>query len=480
MDSFWILFVAIFDALLIAGALFMLIRDGSKPVRVWSWILLIVFLPYIGSIAYFSLGMNLRKRKLFDLKRKIDYDQFENFVAESSAIAEEEVIDRGDVTTKYIHLIRLLTRVNSSIISFNNSIRILNDGPDTFEAIFEACEQAEQYIHLQYYIFIKGDLADRFAEIFERKIKQGVQVRLIYDAVGSFESNQRHLRRMREIGVQVEAFMPVRFGRLARLNYRNHRKILIVDGRVGFTGGINVDDKYISGDKALGHWTDTHLRIEGMSVNFLHFVFLTDWLFVSKENLISRSMLRQFDFVGDTPVQIVSSGPDTDYPNILQQYLYILYQAKKYVYIVNPYLVPDATLSMALKTVALSGIDVRIIVPARSESPMIHWTVRSYFGRFLSTGVKIYLYQKGFIHSKVIISDDHICSIGTANLDIRSFEQNFEVNALIYDRKVTMEMKEQITKFKEDSHLLTLEEHDARSDFDRIREKLARLSSPLM
>ena len=480
MDSFWILFVAIFDALLIAAALFMLIRDGSKPVRVWSWILLIVFLPYIGSIAYFSLGMNLRKRKLFDLKRKIDYDQFENFIERYSAIAEEAVLARNDVTTKYIHLIRLLTKVNSSIISFNNNVRILNDGPDTFEAIFEACEEATEFIHLQYYIFIKGELADRFIEIFEKKIKEGVSVRLIYDAVGSFEPRQKHLRRLRQIGVQVEAFMPVRFGRLARLNYRNHRKILIVDGKVGFTGGINVDDKYIKGDPLLGHWADTHLRIEGLSVNYLHFVFLSDWLFVSKENLIKPEMFKQFESIGDTPVQIVSSGPDTDYPNILQQYLYILYEAKKYVYIVNPYLIPDATLSMAIKTVALSGIDVRIILPSKSESSMIHWTVRSYFGRFLSTGVKIYLYQEGFIHSKVIISDDHICSIGTANLDIRSFEQNFEVNALIYDRKVSLEMKAQFAKYQQESKLLTLEEHDRRSDLDRAKEKLARLSSPLM
>ena len=480
MVEIWIYIGSALGFLLAATAIIMAIKDGSKPIRIWSWILLILFLPYAGSLLYFSFGMNLRKKKLFDLKREIDYEQFEKFIDTHSAVAEEAVIARDDVTTKYIHLIRLLTKVNSSIISFNNNVRILHDGPDTFQSIFEACEQAKEFIHLQYYIFIKGDLADRFVEIFEEKIKEGVEVRLIYDAVGSFEPRQKHLQRMREIGVKVEPFMPVRFGRLARLNYRNHRKILVVDGRVGFTGGINVDDKYIKGDPALGHWTDTHLRLEGMAVNYLHFVFLSDWLFVSKENLITAEMYREFEPMGNTPAQIVSSGPDTDYPNILQQYLYILYQAKDYVYIVNPYLVPDATLSMALKTVALSGIDVRIILPERSESAMIHWTVRSYFGRFLSSGVKIYLYQKGFIHSKVIISDDHICSIGTANLDIRSFEQNFEVNALIYDRDTTLEMKEQIHQFEQDSHELTLEEHDQRRNVDRVREKLARLASPLM
>jgi cardiolipin synthase len=274
--------------------------------------------------------------------------------------------------------------------------------------------------------------------------------------------------------------MPIRFGKLARVNYRNHRKILVVDGKVGFTGGINVDDKYIHGDPALGHWTDTHLQVDGMGVNFLHFVFLTDWLFVSGENLINRSAYKELPEMGNTPMQIVASGPDTDYPGILQQYLYILYGAKDYVYIVNPYIIPDATLSMALKSVAMSGVDVRIVVPANSESKSIHWTVRSYFGRFLKAGVKIYLYREGFIHSKVLISDDRVCSIGTANMDIRSFEQNFEVNALMYDPKVTLDMKAQFEDYLGRSDLLTLEQHDKRSTSDRVKERLARLFSPLM
>ncbi|MGB5459453.1 MAG: phospholipase D-like domain-containing protein, partial [Eudoraea sp.] len=224
----------------------------------------------------------------------------------------------------------------------------------------------------------------------------------------------------------------------------------------------------------------THIKIQGMSVNLLHFVFLSDWLFVTRENLIKPDIFKLMDKIGDTPVQIVSSGPDADYPNILQQYLYILYQAKEYVYIVNPYLVPDSTLSLAIKTAALSGIDVRIIVPRNSESAMIHWAVQSFFSRFLTAGVKIYLFQEGFIHSKVIISDDSVCSIGTANLDVRSLEQNFEVNALIYSKEETISMKRQFSSFQKNSKQLTLEEHSARPQIDRVKEKLARLSSPLM
>lgn len=461
-------------------AIYILIKDGQSPVRIWTWILIILVFPILGVVLYVFFGMNLRKQKMFDLKKEIDYDQFEKFIDRYSEEAEQKILIRDDVTTRYIHLIRLLTRVNSSLLTFNNKVKILNDGPETFEAIFEACEKAERYIHLQYYIFIDGELADRFATLFEKKIKRGVEVRLIYDALGSWDLSNKMISRFREIGVKLFPFMPVRFGRLARLNYRNHRKILIVDGIIGFTGGINVDDKYIKGDEDLGHWTDTHLMIHGMSVNFLHFVFLSDWLFVTGENLIKPEMFNIMDPIGETPVQIVSSGPDADYPNILQQYLYILYQAKEYVYIVNPYLIPDSRLSMAIKTVALSGIDVRIIVPRNSESSMIHWTVQSFFGRFLNAGVKIYLFQEGFIHSKVIISDDSVCSIGTANLDIRSFEQNFEVNALIYDKEVTMTMKKQFSLFQNNSKPLTLEEHASRPNIDRVKEKLARLSSPLM
>ncbi|MEN8799302.1 MAG: PLDc N-terminal domain-containing protein, partial [Flavobacteriaceae bacterium] len=237
MNELWVYISTLVDVVVVCIALFLLIKDGSKPIRIWSWILLIIFLPFIGSIAYFSLGMNLRKKKIFNFKSEIDYDQFEKFIARYSAIAEEKVITRADITTKYIHLIRLLTRVNSSLISFNNKVHILHDGPNTFESIFEACEQAKEYIHLQYYIFIDGLLVDKFISLFKKKIEEGVEVRIIYDAVGSWDLSNKNIRRFEEIGVKIFAFMPVRFGRLARLNYRNHRKILIVDGLVGFTGG---------------------------------------------------------------------------------------------------------------------------------------------------------------------------------------------------------------------------------------------------
>ncbi len=461
-------------------ALYFLIADGSRPIRIWAWILVILFLPLLGATLYYFFGVNLRKRKIFNLKKVIDYNQFEEFISTHGKKIEQEIEDRKGITSTYLNLIKLLAKTNGSLLTFNNKVKILSDGPETFETIFEACRRAKEYIHLQYYIFLDGELADQFYDIFSTKIKEGVAIRLIYDHLGSWEISHDFLRRLKEIGVKVYPFMPVKFGALAKVNYRNHRKILIVDGKVGFTGGINVDDKYIHDDPRLGHWTDTHIRIEGMSVNFLHFIFLCDWQFVSEENLIDASVFSFMRPIATTPVQIVSSGPDTDYSNILQQYLYILYQANKYVYIVNPYIVPDVTLRAAIKTVALSGIEVRMIVPEKSESSIIHWTVRSFFSEFLQAGVQIFLYKKGFVHSKIILSDDSVCSVGTANLDIRSFEQNFEVNALIYEKNTTMQLKSQFYSFLSDSDQLYPVNYSKRPTIHKVKEKLARLTSPLM
>ena len=279
----WIAILFITHITLNLFALYALIKDGSRPVRVWAWILIITFLPVLGVTLYYFFGVNLRKRKLFNLKKVIDYQQFENFITHYSKEIEKKVLQRKDVTTMYLNLIRLLTRTNGSLLTFNNRIQILNDGSETFEAIFDQCEKAQAYIHLQYYLIRDGDLTDRFKQIFSRKLKEGVKVRLLYDHLGSWDLSNEYVEELKQLGVMIFPFMPVRFGNLARVNYRNHRKILIVDGDVGFIGGINVDDKYIHDNHELGHWTDTHLRLHGTSVNFLHFVFLCDWQFVTGE-----------------------------------------------------------------------------------------------------------------------------------------------------------------------------------------------------
>ena len=436
-------------------------------------------IPVIGIVFYLALGVNRRKRKLFDLKKFISEKQQKEFLLQYQ---KEFGIHIADLQLEKHHqkLCRLLTNSSKSPLTFGNNIQILQDGNATFEAIFKACNSATQSIYLQYYIFDNGDLADRFAEIFIRKCKEGVKVLMMYDAIGSWDLSKEYIEKLRRGGVEIHPFQPLKLGSMARTNYRNHRKILIVDEVIGFTGGINVDDKYIHGDPNTGHWTDTHIAIEGMAVNSLKLIFYKDWYFVTNQNLFQPESILNIKKKENIPIQIVPSGPDSDYSNILQEYVYIIGSAQEYVYIANSYIVPDETLLLALKTTALSGVDVRLVIPRNSDSRLVKWSVRSYFETLLISGVKIYLYEPGFLHSKIVLSDDQICSVGTANMDIRSFEQNFEVNAVIYDSKTTRELKEIYDQFLDQSTQIDLDQYLARPRKERMWENLARLVNPVM
>ena len=356
-------------------AVVLLVREGSKPYRIWAWLMTIFAFPFVGALVFFFFGLNRRKRKLFDLKKIVDDEQTNVFLEKYQSDIEPRRTPDKDFYLQYGKLVELLTRTNNSPLTYNNKVAILNDGQETFEAIFKACESAKESIYIQYYIYENGELAARFAELFSRKIKQGVKILFSYDALGSWSLTDTYLANLKSMGVEVYPFMPVRFGALARTNYRNHRKILVVDGHIGFTGGINVDDKYIHGDPVLGHWADTHLRIEGMAVNFLKFLFFNDWYFVSGQNLFTPDVLQIMGPIGDTPVQLVASGPDSEHAGILYQYVHLINAAHDYVYIANPYLVPTESLLLALKSSALSGVDVRLVSPENSDSVIIKCTV---------------------------------------------------------------------------------------------------------
>ena len=459
-------------------ALFFLVRNGSKPFRIWAWMMTIFAIPILGACIYFLFGVNRRKKKLFNTKKIEDSLQWRQLPANFHT--PEHIEGLQNIRPHFQNLVNLISRTSKSPLTFNNQVTLLNDGLETFDAIFDACEKAKTSIYLQYYIFAEGQLANRFAEIFARKVQEGVSVKFIYDAFGSWGLSKKYLNRLTTIGVEHESFLPLRLGGMGRTNYRNHRKIVVVDGVVGFTGGVNVADKYITDSDALGHWTDTHLKIAGMAVNFLKFMFLRDWFFLSKQNLISKDPLITMSSRGHTPIQIVDSGPDSDHASILQVYVHIISVAQEYVYIANSYVIPNEALLLALKTSALSGVDVRMVVPQRSDSEITKWAVRSYFQTLLDSGVKIYLYQPGFLHSKIILSDDAVCSVGTANLDIRSFEQNFEVNALAYHKETTLQLKKRFELFIDNSIQLDAAKYRRRPRKDKTRENLARLVSPIM
>jgi cardiolipin synthase len=460
-----------------------LLLNGIRPTKTLAWLLAIFTIPVGGMLLYFILGRNRKKNKFYKLKKtKEIYEYYAQVDHYYNRLIEDEDKTIPTAIIEHIKLAKLIIKGSKFMPSVGNQLIPLKNGPATFEAIFTAMETAKKFIHIQYYIFEEGDLADKFKSLLIRKQKEGVEVRFLYDALGSRTLSNEYINNLKEKGIEVYSFLPMKLGRfLSSINYRNHRKIIIVDGVIGFTGGINVSDKYIKGDTILGNWYDMHLQLKGDVVNSLEAVFAMDWYFASgKDDLLNIQYFFKNPAPGTSVAQVVASGPDSDFSSIHQLYYSIINSAKKYVYITNPYIIPGEALKEALQVAAMSGIDVRLLLSANSDSFIVKWNVKSYFETLLESGVKIYLYPDGFLHSKVIISDDALTSIGTANLDIRSFEQNYEVNVLIYDTEITSELKLDFLKDCKKSNQIEYQQYLKRPQIDRLKEGIAKVFSPIL
>lgn len=446
-----------------------LIINGVKPSKTLGWLLAIFTIPLGGILLYLMLGRNRRTKKLSRLRRKIMQKKLQEI--------DPELFRHSD---KYKKLMRLVN-TNCYFPPTRNLLQPLEDGKTTADIIFNALSQAESYIHIQYYIFEEGEWANQLLELFREKVKAGVTIRMIYDGVGSYSLSKGFLKQLKAIGVQALPFLPFRFGRfLTTLNYRNHRKIIVVDGTVAFTGGMNISDKYLKGGHHLGLWQDLHLRLEGPAAVQLDAVFLSDWFMVSQEDL-SHSIPALYESRQEGILtQIVSSGPDDDFPTIEQSYFSIISEAEDYVYIVNPYIIPSQEILNALQVIALSGVDTRLLISKKSDSKLVYWCVRSFFEPLLKSGIRIYLFPEGFLHSKLIVSDDDIVSIGTANIDIRSFEHNYEVNAMVYDVAFALRLKESFKNECKRSEELTYEQHLQRPLTHKLLEGIARIFAPVL
>lgn len=376
----------------------------------------------------------------------------------------------------------LINKTSKCPITCYNSLALLKDGKNTFESIFQALEEAEEHIHLQYYIFEDGILADKLLEVFERKIAKGVTVRLLYDGIGSYSLSKKYLKKLKDVGVETAQFLPFKFGRfLSALNYRNHRKIIVIDNKIGFTGGINISDKYLKGDPALGKWHDTHLKIEGEAVDFLNRIFVTDWFLATEDKVDISTFKIHGTLQKDKSLQIVPSGPDDDFDVMEQVYFSVINSAEKYLYIINPYIIPNHAILQALMTAALSGVDVRILMSSSTDIKLVDWCVRAYYESYLKAGIKIYLYAEGFLHSKVMLCDDEIASIGTANLDNRSLQQNYEAQVFVYNSNLCQQMKADFLMDCEKSIILAdYEKYKERPWIKKLIEGFAKLLSPLL
>jgi len=454
-----------------------IILHGSRPTKSLSWLLAVLALPFAGPVIYYLFGVNRRKFRFFRLRETEKRKSFDEQYRDLHDL--EHKVDFDNV--KKSKLAKLVE--NSTLLApyTGNEVTILNGGEETFDSIFEALEKAEKFIHLQYYIFSKGELTERFYNLFKEKISEGVEIRLIYDSFGSYSFRGKFKKKFLELGVKVFPMMPIRFGNLLfTLNYRNHRKIIIIDGKVGFTGGVNVTDKYIEPISDLGIWEDIHVKLAGPVVNSLHRIFVKDYHFASNEDLLlTKSYFPKIGSQGSRIVQIAAAGPDSTQPAIMQQYIAMINSAEKYVCIANPYFIPGRAVIQALTVAALSGVEIRLLVPKVSDSKMAKLSMFSRFEQLLEVGVKIYL-RPNFSHSKMMIIDGEIASIGSGNFDYRSFEHNFETNALLYDTDLTQKIQEEFEKICDNCSCLDYETFKNRPIWERLLEGVAKFFSPLL
>jgi cardiolipin synthase len=458
-----------------------IVFEKRDPVKTISWVLVILLIPLVGIGWYLFFGQNYRKQKIFSRKGFIDQQRIKNICRTQIMLLDEGYyLDNVAIRDK-LNVIRLLINNSKSILTEYNHIDILNNGKETFDAFLEDLEKAMDHIHLEFYRIEDDEIGNRIREILVRKARAGCKVRMIFDDVGSWHLTRKYIRSLKEAGIQVFPFMEVRFPFFTRkVNFRNHRKILVIDGRVGFVGGLNIADKYLYGTRRFKFWRDTHLRLEGEAVRALQAVFMIDWFFVSGEFISDKKRyLPEFRVPERKLVQITACGPDSNWSSIMQSFFMAITTAREKIYISTPYFAPNESILTALITAALGGIDVRIILPQNSDSTMAYWLSISYISELLEAGIKVYLYRNGFMHAKLLMVDGILSSVGSANIDNRSFDLNFEVNALIYSEEITRALEEIYMDDLGRSVEVTLKGWKKRSKTKRIKESLARVLGPL-
>ena len=473
----YIVLLAMFFLLNILSALSLVFIERKEPTTTWAWLIILIALPCIGFILYLLLGQNLSRQKIFREKKLAD--KIKRYKLKSNG---DLPIHDSEINENYEDLILMNYNHSGAIYTTNNEVKIYTNGEDKFKDLFNDIREAKSFIHIEYYIFRYDELGKSLIKELREKVKDGVEVRFVIDGMGSKKITKKIIREIESYGIKISVFFPGVLPHInMRINYRNHRKIVVIDGKIGYVGGFNVGDEYVNKGKQFKFWRDTHIRIRGEAVSELNKRFILDWDYASGEKMGNMSMyFPNIDVIGDVGIQIVSSGPDHMEEYIKNSYMKIINNAKNYVYIQTPYLVPDSPMMEAIKISALSGVDVRIIVPGAPDHFFMEWMLSANIGLLIEYGVKIYRYDNGFIHAKTIVADGEVCSIGTANLDIRSFKLNFEVNAFIYNEKVA---KEQENIFLEDqlkSKLVIKEEYDKRSRNLKIKESLIRLLAPIL
>lgn len=478
----WQILLMLNYALVIVFSILIVLRN-KNPVKTLTYLFALATLPFLGLLVYYFFGQDYRKNKIFEKKYLLDSSRLKEWREKFRLDPGEREEFEETFGESLFKIYNLLRNNERAVLTYDNDVRILINGEQKFAQLRTDLKNARNHIHLEYFVLVDDELGTEIIDLLCHKAQEGVNVRLIYDDVGSTISRETKAK-LRHSEIVYFPFMPVMFSNsTSKFNYRDHRKIVIIDGKIGYVGGINLEKKYDNSYDNERYWRDTHVRLEGNAVGSLQSSFLLSWEFVSETKLtIDHSLFPDYTTETGDPVavQIAASGPDTDWANIMEALFAAINGARDYVYITSPYLVPNDQIITALTTAARSGIDVRIIIPYRSDSLGAQYASDSYIEQLLQSNIRIFRYTKGFVHAKTMVIDDLFATIGTANLDYRSFSINFEINALFYSKSTARELKKVFLEDLKDCEKVALARWQERSTVRRLKESFARLWGPLL
>ncbi|MGO0060124.1 cardiolipin synthase [Brevibacillus fluminis] len=463
-------------------ALSIIFLERRNIAATWSWLMVLVFFPIAGFFLYIFLGQNLRKRKIYRIKRQEIAMVSRQVEEQATQLSHARLGCHDPSVYEYENLIYMHLTTNYSLLSTDNKVDIFTDGNDKFAQLLQDIEAAQDHIHMLYYIVRDDELGRRILNALTKKAREGVAVRFLYDDIGSSHLSRHFFDELRKAGGEAVPFFPSKIPYInPRINYRNHRKIVVIDGKVGYVGGFNIGNEYLGLDPYLGYWRDTHLRLSGGAVLHLQAPFFLDWNLATGEGVAyDERYFPKVEGGGKTAIQIVTSGPNSKWHHIRDGYVKMIHSAKESVLLQSPYFIPDDSLLNAMKIAALSGVDVKLMLPRKADHKFTRWASHSYVGELLESGIKCYFYEKGFLHAKTIVVDGKIASVGTANLDIRSFKLNFEINAFVYDTETACKLVHIFNEDLKECSEETLAEYIRRSRFARFKESIARLVSPIL
>lgn len=472
MNSVVLLILEVIYFLTIFSVIVVVISENKDPLKTLSWVMVLIFLPFVGLIWYLVFGQDFTKRQVITKRM---YDKLK-----SRPLDEIGTLETFAYPKEQANLIRLLKNIDNSPLLGGNDVVFFTNAKDKFERLFQDIKSAKKHIHIEYYIIADDEIGNKIKNALIEKSLEGVEVRLIYDGFGSRKTKEAFWEDMRKAGIEAEPFLKLAIPKISsRLNYRNHRKIVVIDGQIGYMGGMNVADRYLHGFE-WGQWRDTHVRIEGKGVQGLQSVFLIGWHFVTQTLITSREYFPELPSFGNISMQTINSGPLRDEQEISIGIIQAIYDAKKSIFIQTPYFIPPDSMSKALQLAAKRGLDVRIMVSGKSDVPLVQLASKSFIQDMLQSGVKVYMYEKGFLHSKMMVFDNSLTLIGSVNFDFRSFEHNFEVEAFIYDANVAEEATAIFIKDQHNSSIISLRNWMRRTKWQKFKESVMRLFAPLL